>query len=93
MIRFSLLLTAGLTVLATPAFADETNCPLHARLDAQKVTQTASLVPSVAPVVVSPDANRISTSTPPLRLPTTPRGMSPKSVVTVERGVDTPPII
>jgi len=86
MTQLRLLLTASLTLLAMPAFADGANCPLHARLEAQKQVQTANLAPSVIPISVTPP------STPPLPTPSA-RNLSPQSVDKVERGVDTLPIV
>ncbi len=86
MMRFALILSAGLALMSSPAFAEGTNCPLHARLDAQKA-EPASIATLIA---ASPTIQTLTpSSTPPLPRPS-PRPFPPESVVLAERGVDTP---
>lgn len=87
MLRTTLLLTAGLLILPISAFAQGTDCPLHKRLEAQKLTQSAELrpIPVSASMISDPiiGASQISTprqSAPDIRAP------SPKAAI--ERGVD-----
>ena len=84
MLKTTLLLSAGLLALPTSAFAQGTDCPLHKRLEAQRVTQSADL----SPIKVSAsmiEASEISTrpqSAPDIRVP------SPQAAA--ERRVDIP---
>ena len=88
MMRFALILSAGLALLALPAFAEGTNCPLHARLDTQKAKQASPVKLILAPPAIQ---TLTPSSTPPLPRPS-PRPFPPESVVLAERGVDTIPV-
>ena len=88
MLRTTLLLTAGLFVLPTFAFAQGTDCPLHKKLEAQKLTQSAELNPVTvsAPIIEMPiieiEASQISTprqSAPKIRVPS-PMAAAERSV-------------
>lgn len=58
MLRTTLLLTAGLILLPATSFAQGTDCPLHKKLEAQKIVKTVEISPIVtvpsAPAVQAP---------------------------------------
>lgn len=71
MLQKTLLLAAGLLLSPTSAMAQGKNCPLHKRLEAQRVMQSAELSPINGSVSVT-EASDISTrrqSAPDIRVP------------------------
>jgi len=78
MLRLTLLLTSGLILLPASALAQNTDCPLHKKLEAQKTVQLAE----ASPITVSSPA----VQTPQLSTPH--RSLAAPKVVPVERGVD-----
>lgn len=89
MLRTTLLLTAGLVFLPAISFAQTSDCPLHKKLEAQKIVQTAEL----RPVTVSASnvqTPRISTPRSVAVAPSNPSSAAPSLAKTPDRGVDTP---